>query len=259
MGCRLACLPRGLAVGVLAAGLVLGGGKLAMAGFFDACLAPGDQTIQVHQDTVVRERVLLPSTDFDDCIVEVDPGVTLTLDGARIDVVGDEWLGFEGAPTAKLVIRNSRIRACDTDIFGFSSLTISNSAILDPNTICDVKEFQVGGDIVISGSVLTTEEGDFPDADSDIQIISEVDGGKVSIVGSTLRAADDLEIEGPAGVTLTSNRLIAASTFTATSAARLEATGNVVSAPDGVTLTGNPCILAGNSPSLSCTAPPPPP
>jgi hypothetical protein len=254
MGCRLACLPRGLAVGVLAAGLVLGGGKLAMAGFFDACLAPGDQTIQVHQDTVVRERVLLPSTDFDTCTVEVDPGVTLTLDGASIDVVGDEKLEFEGAPTAKLVIRNSRIRACDTDVFGFSSLTISNSTIRDPDTTCDVKEFYVDGDITISGSVLTTEN---PEADSDIVIVSEVDDGEVSIRGSDLRASDDLRIEGPAGVTLTSNRLRANSNVTATSAARLEATGNIVRAPDGVTLTGNPCILAGNSPSLSCTAPPP--
>jgi hypothetical protein len=254
MGRKLICLHRGLAVGVLAAGLVLGGSKLAVAGFFDACLAPGNQTIQVHQDTVVRERVLLPSTDFDDCTVEVDPGVTLTLAGASIDVAGDERLTFEGDPTAKLVIRNSRIRACDTDIFGFSSLTISGSTILDPpNTTCDVKEFYVEGDITISGSVLTTEN---PEADSDIVIVSEADDGEVSISGSDLRAADDLRIEGPAGVTLTSNRLRATHTFTATSAARLQATGNIVSAPDGVTLTGNPCIVARNSPSLSCTAPP---
>jgi hypothetical protein len=250
MGRRLTCLHRGLAVGVLAAGLVLGGSKLAMAGFFDACLAPGTQTIQVHQNTVVRERVLLPSTDFDTCTVEVDPGVTLTLDGASIDVVGDEKLEFEGDPTAKLTIRGSRIRACDTDIFGFSSLTIRGSTILDPNTSCDLKEFFVDGDIVISGSVLTTENN------SSIEIVSEVNDGEVSISGSDLRAADDLRIEGPAGVTLTGNRLRATHTFTATSAARLQATGNIVSAPDGITLTGNPCIVARNSPSLSCTAPP---
>jgi hypothetical protein len=253
MGRRLTCLHRGLAVGVLAAGLVLGGSKLAMAGFFDACLAPGTQTIQVHQNTVVRERVLLPSTDFDTCTVEVDPGVTLTLDGVSIDVVGDEKLEFEGDPTAKLTIRGSRIRACDTDIFGFSSLTIRGSTILDPNTTCDVKEFYVDGDIAISGSVLTTEN---PEADSDIVIVSRANDGEVSISGSDLRAADDLRIEGPAGVTLTGNRLRATHTFTATSAARLQATGNIVSAPDGVTLTGNPCIVARNSPSLSCTAPP---
>jgi hypothetical protein len=256
---KLTCLPRGLAMGVLAAGLVLGGSKLAVAGFFDACLAPGSQTIQVHQDTVVREVVRLPSTNFDTCTVEVDPGVTLTLNGASINVVGDEQLVFEGDPTAKLVISRSNIRACDTDISGFSSLTISNSTIRDPDTLCDVKEFYVDGDIAISGSILTTENGDFPDAGSDIVIVSRADEGQVSIIRSALRAADDLRIEGPAGVTLSSNTLRADSTVTATSAARLEATGNTVSAPDGITLTGNPCILARNAPSLSCTAPPPPP
>src|SRR5688500_853562 len=241
---------RTILLSALALGMLLGGAKVARAGFFDACLAPGDQTIQVHQDTVVRERVLLPSTDFDTCTVEVDPGVTLTLAGVSIDVAGDERLVFEGDPTAKLTIRNSNIRACDTDIFGFSSLTISNSTIRDPDTTCDVKEFQVDGDIVISGSILTTEGS----GDSDIEIISEVNDGEVSIIRSVLRAADDLEIEGPAGVTLTSNTLRANSNVTATSAARLQATGNAVSAPDGITLTGNPCILARNAPSLSCTA-----
>jgi hypothetical protein len=117
------------------------GSKLAMAGFFDACLAPGTQTIQVHQNTVVRrERVLLPSVDFEGCFVEVDPGVTLTLNQVRIDVVGDERLAFEGGgPTATIMIRNSFIRACDTDIFGFGDLTILRSNILDPNTTCDVR------------------------------------------------------------------------------------------------------------------------
>ncbi len=252
MGCKLTCLSRGLTRGVLAAGLMLGGSKLALAGFFDACLAPGDQTIQVHQNTVVRERVLLPSTDFDTCTVEVDPGVTLTLAGVSIDVAGDERLVFEGDPTAKLTIRNSNIRACDTDVFGFSSLTISSSTIRDPNTTCDVKEFFVDGDILISGSVLTTEN---TEADSDIVI--ESNDGKVSISSSMLRASDDLRIDGPAGVTLTSNRLRANSNVTATSTAELKATGNSVSAPDGITLTGNPCILANNTPSLSCTVPPP--
>jgi hypothetical protein len=253
MKCKLTCPARGFAMSMLAAGLVLGGSKLAMAGFFDACLAPGTQTIQVHQNTVVlRERVLLPSVDFDDCIVEVDPGVTLTLVQVKIDVVGDERLDFDGDPTAKLTIRSSTIRACDTDIFGFGNLTISRSNILDPNTTCDVKEFFVDGDIAISGSVLTTEN---PEADSDIVIVSN--DGKVTIVRSALRAADDLRIEGPAGVTLTQNRLRANSNFTATSAAQLEATRNIVSAPDGITLTGDPCILAQNDPSLSCAAPPP--
>ena len=255
MQCKMTCLARGFAMSMLAAGLVLGGSKLAMAGFFDACLAPGDQTIQVHQNTVVRrERVLLPSVDFEDCIVEVDPGVTLTLELVRIDVVGDEQLAFGGDPTAKLTIRNSFIRACDTDIFGFGNLTISSSDILDPNTSCDVKEFFVDGDIAITRSVLSTED---PEADSDIVIVSS--DGKVAIVRSELRASDDLRIEGPAGVTLTQNRLRANSNFTATSTAQLEARRNIVSAPDGITLSGDPCILVQNVPSLSCAAPPPPP
>lgn len=251
---KLACRPRMFAASMLAAGLVLGGSKFAVAGFFDACLAPGDQTIQVLQNTVVRrERVLLPGVDFEDCTVEVDPGVMLTLDRVNIDVAGDERLEFEGDPTARLAIRNSIIRACDTDVDGFDSLTISNSTILDPDTSCDVKEFFVEGDIAISGSILSTED---PEADSDIQV--ESTDGKVAIVRSVLRAADDLQIDGPAGVTLTRNRLGANSTVTATSGAELRATGNIVTAPDGITLTGDPCVLARNVPTLTCTAPPPP-
>jgi hypothetical protein len=50
---------------MLAAGCVLCGSKLAMAGFFDdACLAPGTQTIQDEGYLYIRERRWLAFDDL---------------------------------------------------------------------------------------------------------------------------------------------------------------------------------------------------
>ena len=127
---------------MLALGMLLGGAKVARAGFFDACLAPGEQTITVVQDTTVRNERATFQTDGsgDDCTVVVNDGVRLRLVSVTIDVVGDEFIEFEGGDTSSLSIESSTINACDADISGFGQVRIASSKILDPPNVGFVME-----------------------------------------------------------------------------------------------------------------------
>ena len=97
---------RTILLSALALGMLLGSAKVARAGFFDACMAPGDQTITVVQNTTVRgEKVTLQADDTQEtCDIEVNDGVTLRLESVNVNVVNGKRINFSGGDTSSLVI-----------------------------------------------------------------------------------------------------------------------------------------------------------
>lgn len=226
----------------------------AQARFFDACAAPGDQAIHVVQNTVVRnERITFQSDGtFDGCEVTVDDGVTLKLQNVRIDVVADKSLRFDGGAGSRLLVENSRINACDSDVFGFAFVRIANSRLLDPRgQTCDVKEIEPDGDVQVIGSTLATNVG----GDTDVVVSS--DSGRVLVQRSTLKAGDDIRIELPERVDVSLNGLRAKARITVVGGAT-RVLGNLLVAEEGpITIVGSPCSTGLNLPRVACGAPPP--
>ena len=237
---------------MLALGMLLGGAKVARAGFFDACMAPGDQTITVVQDTTVRSERATLQTDgnFDSCTVIVNDGVRLSLISVSINVVQDKQIIFEGGDTSSLSIESTTINACDTDILGFGQVRITSSKLLDPQNSenCDGKEIEVTGDITITGSTLAAPTS----TSSYMQIFS--DNGNIILKSNNLIVGDSIEIGAQSGtVTLSSNRLTAENDISITGAGQVSALSNVFQTPGTVTITGNPCTSRSNSPPVPCT------
>lgn len=124
------------------------------------------------------------------CDIEVDDGVTLRLQNVNIRVANGKRVNFSGDDTSRLIITNTNINACDSDMSGFQLVDISHSTFIDPPAgDCDVKELQPTGKIRITSSVLTTE----PPGDSDVQITSQL--GNVTVKNSTIISGDDVRIE----------------------------------------------------------------
>lgn len=118
---------KGSRAGMALAGFLLAFGAVASptpasAGFFDACLAPGDRTITVNQNTIVRNETaaLPPASTLASCVVEVADGVTLRLIDVKIPATSKR-LAFAGAGTSRLFVEGSNIRACDGDVGGSPS------------------------------------------------------------------------------------------------------------------------------------------
>ena len=85
-------------------GSLLGHPGTVTAGFFDACLAPGSQIINVYQDTVVRnETATFLGSAPDSCRVELAAGVDLAL--VNVTVQAEKYLSFSNAKVAS-VCRN---------------------------------------------------------------------------------------------------------------------------------------------------------
>src|SRR4051794_7080198 len=106
---------RTLLLSILALGTLLGGTRVAPPGFFDGSAAPGTHTITVVQNTTVRNERVTLQTDgtFDDCIVDITDGVSLSLLNVMLSVVNDKRLVFQGEDTSSLFIMNTSINACD--------------------------------------------------------------------------------------------------------------------------------------------------
>jgi hypothetical protein len=242
---------RTILLSALALGMLLGGAKVARAGFFDACMAPGDQTITVVQNTTVRsENVTFQANGTQErCLIEVNDGVALRLESVTINVVNDKRINFSGGDASSLVIASSSITACDHDIFGFQQVTITSSKLLDPvnSDECDLKEIEVTGDITITGSTLRASTF------NDIQILSET--GNIILKSNTLLSVEGIEIGAQGGaVTLSSNRLTSESGgITIRGAGQVSALSNVFRTPGTITITGNPCTSQSNSPPVPCT------
>jgi hypothetical protein len=246
-----------IAAGIASATLI-GYSGTAAAGFFDVCLVPGDQTIQVNFDTTVRNEVApLPTTGGqDNCTVEVADGVTLRLINVTIPST-DKRLIFEGGPTSQLYIQRSNIRACDSDMFGFQHMVISTSTVSDPagdDAGCDVKEMYITGDAEITRSTLES----FGSGDYDIVVQSET--GNVTVLQSFLNASDDISLStvsaaGPLRVS--ESRLQSAETTTVEGAGPTTVLRNRFIAGAGVSISGNPCTAKYNTPAtVACAASP---
>jgi hypothetical protein len=231
----------------LAAGMLLAGTQVAWAQFFDPCVEDGDGTITVTEDTTVSNQSVTLQTD---CEIVVAEGVTLSLLNVNISVPSEEFLEFEGGDTSILNIRNTRINACDSDIFGFQAVDIMSSVLVDPpNATCDVKELEPTGSIRVVNSVLTTN---FTEGDTDIDITSEL--GDVTVRTSVISSGDDVLIQSEAGnVTVQQNNVSAVVTIEIIGFGAVQVTRNTLRAGDGVTVTGNPCTSSSNSPNVPCT------
>ncbi|WP_033411817.1 hypothetical protein [Methylosarcina fibrata] len=235
---------------ILVIGIAMGNGSVAWAGFFDACAADGDATITVTQDTTVKnERVTLQAEDTQQtCTIEVDDGVKLRLQNVNVSVTNGKRVNFIGGDTSSLIITNSKINACDSDMFGFQLVDISHSTFVDPpNGGCDVKELEPTGEIKIISSVLTTE----PPGDSDVQITSQL--GNVTVKNSTIISGDDVLIEAEAGdATVQANNIKANDNIEIIGSGAVKAITNAFQAAGVVTITGNPCRSQSNSPDIPC-------
>jgi hypothetical protein len=242
---------RTILLSALAVGMLLGSAKVAQAGFFDACVAPGSQTITVVQNTTVRgEKVTLQADRTqENCDIEVNDGVTLRLESVTINVVNEKRINFSGGDTSSLVIASSSITACDHDIDGFQQVTITSSKLTDPlnSDECDLKEIEVTGNITITGSTLRASTF------NDIQILSE--NGDITLKSNTLLSIEGIEIGAQSGaVTLSSNRLTSESgEITIEGAGQVSALSNTFRTPGAITITGNPCTSQSNSPPVPCT------
>src|SRR4051794_2546385 len=100
---------RTLLLSILALGTLLGGTRVAHAGFFDRCLVPRDQTnqtIDVVQNTVVKnvKVTLQANRTQESCQIIVADGVTLTLMNVVVDAAKGKRLIFEGGSTSSLLI-----------------------------------------------------------------------------------------------------------------------------------------------------------
>jgi hypothetical protein len=238
-----------LALAVLT-GVLLAGKQEAWAGFFDPCVPPGDATIVVTEDTTVKnEAAILEDENFDDCTIEVADGVVLRLQNVVVSTTLDGRVDFDGGDTSSLIIKNSTLNVCDSDIFGFQEVSITHSTFVDPpDTTCDVKEMEPFGDITIIASVLTTRG----EGDSDVQVTSQE--GDVTVKNSTIVATDDVFIEAQTG-----NATVQASSVTANvdiailGAGAVRAIANTLQAGGAVTITGNPCTSRANSPDVPCS------
>jgi hypothetical protein len=248
---------RRIVIAAVTGAIALLGSTAAEARFFDECAAPGDQTIHVVQNTMVRNERITLQTDgsFDECEVIVDDGVTLTLKNVRIGVVEDKSIRFDGGPTSRLFVDDSRVTACDFDVFGFAFVRVKRSYLLDPrDQSCDVKELEPDGSLEIINSHLRTN---VTGGDTDIQLNSS--GGYVTVIASQLDSGDDIQISSPIRTEVKLNALRAASGIEITGG-QTTVIGNLLVAREGeVTVTGTPCRTGLNLPRVTCGAPPPPP
>ncbi|MFO1070370.1 MAG: hypothetical protein U1E14_17790 [Geminicoccaceae bacterium] len=248
--------PMAVRLGSLALGSLLAGvAGEARAGFFDACMPPGNQTITVHQNTVVRnERVLLQDNGFDDCNIAVDDGVTLTFRNVRVSVESEKRIAFDGGESSRLNVLGSQFAACDFDVFGFADVRIETSRLIDPpNSTCDVKELEPTGNLTVRGSLLRTNPG----GDTNIELTSEV--GRVVIERSLLDAGDDIGIEGFTGTSVRLSVLRAPVSIGIAGAGPTLATGNLLRSGSGeIGISGSPCTARLNLPSVGCTVVSPP-
>ena len=247
----------GVRLGSLAMGALLAGiAGEARAGFFDACMPPGYQTITVHQNTVVRnERVLLQDDGFDDCAIYVDEGVTLTFRNVRVSVESEKRIWFQGGETSRLNVLGSRFAACDFDVFGFSDVRIENSQLIDPtDATCDVKELEPTGNLTVRGSLLRTNNSG---GDTGIELTSEV--GRVVLERSLLDAGDDIDIGGVTATSVRLSVLRAPVSIGIAGAGPTLATGNLLrSGSSEIGISGSPCTARLNVPNVDCTVVSPP-
>jgi hypothetical protein len=243
---------RTLLLSILALGTLLGGTRVAHAGFFDACLAPGVQYINVVQDTVVVGEKVTLGTRNDNCLIEVADGVSLTLKNVRV-ATSDEYIRFDGGATSSLAIVNTSIGACDADIlgltdqYGFKQVTIKNSRLVDPTTgACDLKEIYVAGDLTITDSLINS--------DSSLDMYSK--SGNIALKNDTLisdyvYSTTISAISG--GVTVETSRLKSNDAIDISGAGQVKVTGNVFRAAGTTTISGHPCASTGNRPPVSCS------
>ena len=62
---------------------------------------------------------------------------------------------FQGGDTNKLIIRNTRINACELDVFGFRTIDITNSSLVDPTNVdCGNKNLESSGVLEFSEVLL---------------------------------------------------------------------------------------------------------
>lgn len=239
-----------LMIMLLVSGIAMGKGSVVWAGFFDACAADGDATITVTQNTTVKNEhvTLQAAATQQNCNIEVDDGVTLRLQNVNISVTNGKRVNFSGGDTSRLIITNTNINACDSDMFGFQLVDITHSTFVDPPAGgCDVKELEPTGEIRIISSVLTTE----PPGDSDVQITSRL--GNVTVKNSTIISGDDVLIESEAGdATVQANNVITNSDIEIIGAGAVKARKNAFLAGGDVTITGKPCTSKSNNPDVPC-------
>ena len=240
--------------------LVLGSGS-ASARFFDACAAPGFHMINVVQNTTVRnERIVLFANDTqENCDVEVAAGVTLKLENVRISVTNEKRIDFNGDVTSRLEIKNSVINACDSDVFGFASVDIEYSRLVDPPNAqsCDVKEIEPTGDLTVKSSFIETEGSD---TDNDIVLRSST--GRLTVFGVALDATDDIAISSDSGPLSVSFSSLRARNTTGNpvgilidGAGPVRVLATLLRPENGgsITVHGNPCSATANAPPVSCT------
>ena len=130
-----------------AAAMLLAGTSTAAAQVFARCEPEGDATIVVTENTTVRnETAILEDERFEDCTVEVADGVVLRLQNVVISTTLDGRVVSGGGDTSSLIIKNSTLNVCDSDVFGFQEVSITHSTFLDPpDTTCDVKQLESTG------------------------------------------------------------------------------------------------------------------
>jgi hypothetical protein len=235
----------------LAAGILLAGTQVAWAGFFDPCVEEGDATITVTEDTTVTNESVTQREEEEgqECFIEVAEGVTLRLHNVNVSFQNGKRVTFQGGDTNKLIIRNTRINACESDVFGFRTIDITNSSLVDPTNVdCGNKNLESSGSIRIFGSVIISNRSEL----TDVAVFSF--SNNVTVRSSMIASGDDVFIVSEAGdVTVLTNNVTASEGIHIIGSGVTQVINNALRASGGVTITGNPCTSLNNSPDVPCS------
>ena len=229
--------------------LMLGLSGTGQAGFFEVCIPEGDATIEVTQNTTVKnENATLPGDNFDTCNIVVADGVRLKFEKVTVNVTGDKRLVFEGGDNSKLIISNSTLHACDNDIFGFSDLVkIVRSALSEPiGPGCDLLELEPDGDLKIFSSTLSGED-----------TIDLSSGKTITVKNSTMETENnDINI-GAAfadsqNTTIRKTTIITPDDINIGAQQKTKVINNDLQADGMISISGDPCTSKANTPDVPC-------